>query len=101
MKPFEIRAKLKEMGFKEDNYGNMLVPSGTYRIHFNSISLRVERKVQIKSSRLDRAQNIVDSVKTIWRNCKTVYYKDVGVTNGQFHIGTAVPDSYAATAVAA
>lgn len=101
MKPFEIRAKLKEMGFKEDNYGNMLVPSGTYRIHFNSISLRVERKVQIKSSRLDRAQNIVDSVKTHWKNLRTVYYTNIVIQDGVLRMGTLELTDYAATAVAA
>jgi len=101
MKPFEIRAKLKDMGFKEDRYGNMLTPNGFYRVHFNSVSLRIERRVQIRSSRLDSAQNIVDSVKTHWQNLRTVYYTNIVTQDGVLRVGTLELTDYAAPAVAA
>ena len=94
MKPFEIRAKLKEMGFKEDSYGNMLTPKGKYRIHFNSSSLRVEKKRQW-------VDHFTHKTKSDWQNLRTVYYKDVGIAGGKLCLGQQELADHAAPAVAA
>jgi hypothetical protein len=94
MKPFEIRAKLKEMGFKEDRYGNMLTPKGKYRIHFNSISLRVEKKRQW-------VDHFTQKTQSDWQNLRTVYYTNTVIQDGVLRLGTLELKDYAATAVAA
>ena len=108
MKPFEIRAKLKEMGFKEDRYGNMLTPKGKYRIHFNSISLRVEKKYVMEESAVKGStvngryvQEIIKKPVTHWQNLRTVYYKDVGIAGGKLCLGQQELADHAAPAVAA
>ena len=70
----DVRAYLKPLGWEEDRYGNLKKPSKepgrTYRIKFQSISVRLEISVPIPATEYLKAS-------TSWVKFGGAYLKDI------------------------
>lgn len=79
MTPSQIRTVLTNTGWKEDRFGNFLSKKGTVRVHFQKISLRVERKHVWKPIG-------TYTPKPQWLNITSDYFSNLSIKDGKLCI---------------